>query len=251
MGGYTVGELERDTGFSRRTIAYYVQLGLLPRVGRLGPKTRYPEQVRDRLRFIRRVREAQEAGEVPPVSLSDIREVFENSPARLISSVAAERTPVTPALFSPPGGPGLAAPSRRRAALEDRMERRMEVREEAVPYRQRRMPDLPRRAAAEFAPYLASSSEVLREREPRVQGQPPESGGSAERDLAGLLAMLEQSAGLLDRIRSSRVEQWSRFEITPDIALSVRGLPEEEAESLEALGEKLRRLIRQDQDSMP
>ena len=250
MGGYTVGELERDTGFSRRTIAYYVQLGLLPRVGRLGPKTRYPELVRDRLRFISRVREAQEAGEVPPVSLSDIREVFERAPSSLVSRVAEERTPVTPAIFSAPDGPGLAAPSRRRAALEDRLEHRMEVREEAVPYRQRRMPDVLRRAAAESAPYFASPSEVLREREPRVQGQPPESGRSAERDLAALLARLERSAGLLDRIRSSRVDQWSRFEITPDIALSVRGLPEEDAESLEELGEKLRRLIRRSQDSM-
>lgn len=251
MGGYTVGELERDTGFSRRTIAYYVQLGLLPRVGRLGPKTRYPEQVRDRLRFIRRVREAQEAGEVPPVSLSDIREVFERTRPGRISSVAHGRTPVTPALFSATGGPGLAAPSRRRAALEDRLEHRMEVREEAPPYRQSRTSDVFRRFAAESAPDLASPSEVLRERQPRLQGRPPASETGAERELAALLARLEQSAGRLERHRSAAVDRWSRVEITPDIALSVRGLLDEDADSLEELGEKLRRLIRRGQDSMP
>ena len=40
---YTARELEEETGFDRRTIAYYVQEGLLPRVGRRGPRTRYPE----------------------------------------------------------------------------------------------------------------------------------------------------------------------------------------------------------------
>ncbi|MXX77938.1 MAG: MerR family transcriptional regulator [Gemmatimonadales bacterium] len=77
MRSYTARELEEETGFSRRTIAYYVQVGLLPRVGRRGPKTRYPKLVRDRLLFIRRVREAEGAGRVPATPLREIGAVFE------------------------------------------------------------------------------------------------------------------------------------------------------------------------------
>ena len=101
MGSYTTRELERDTGFGRRTIAYYVQEGLLPRVGRRGPRTRYPELVRDRLLFIRRVREAEAEAEIAPVRLSDLRELFLHAPRQLIASVAAGETPVTSDIVSP------------------------------------------------------------------------------------------------------------------------------------------------------
>ena len=62
MDSYTAAELQRETGFDRRTIAYYVHEGLLPKVGRRGSRTRYPKLVRDRLalhssRFGRRSRE--------------------------------------------------------------------------------------------------------------------------------------------------------------------------------------------------
>ena len=213
MSGHTVGELERDTGFSRRTIAYYVQLGLLPRVGRLGPKTRYPEQVRDRLRFIRRVREAQEAGEVPPVSLSDIGDVFERAPPRLISTVADGRTPVTPEIFSP-SPPGLSSPSRRRTALRDRLEVR-EVREASAPYPRDPASDPLERYGADSVAFLAPPSDVLREREPRAYSQPREAGHRDDPELAELLATVEEAA-----------------------------------EVLETLGRKLRRLLRRGQDSM-
>ena len=95
MPSYTARELERDTGFDRRTIAYYVQEGLLPKVGRRGPRTRYPKLVRDRLLFIRRVREAEEEGEVPAVSLSDMKKVFERVPPALIAGVADGRIAVS------------------------------------------------------------------------------------------------------------------------------------------------------------
>ena len=70
---YTAAELQRETGFDRRTIAYYVHEGLLPKVGRRGSRTRYPKLIRDRLLFIRAVREAEQRGTVAPVSLRDLR----------------------------------------------------------------------------------------------------------------------------------------------------------------------------------
>ena len=100
MGSYTASELEQDTGFGRRTIAYYIQEGLLPRVGRRGPRTRYPELVRDRLLFIRRVREAEAESEIRPVSLGDLRELFKAMPAGLVASVAGGDTPITPDIVS-------------------------------------------------------------------------------------------------------------------------------------------------------
>ena len=100
MGGYTTSELERDTGFGRRTIAYYVQEGLLPRVGRRGPRTRYPELVRDRLLFIRRVREAEAESEIRPVPLRDLRELFKALPPELVASVAGGDTAVTSDIVS-------------------------------------------------------------------------------------------------------------------------------------------------------
>ena len=119
MPSYTARELEHDTGFDRRTIAYYVQEGLLPKVGRRGPRTRYPKLVRDRLLFIRRVREAEEEGEVPAVSLSDMRKVFERVPPALIAGVADGRIAVSPELVAEPST-AFRAPGMRRRALEER-----------------------------------------------------------------------------------------------------------------------------------
>ncbi len=101
MLSYTAEELERETGFDRRTIAYYIQEGLIPRVGRRGPRTRYPKLVRDRLLFIRRVREAEESGAIPPVSLTAMGELFARLSPEAIASVADGETPVAESLGSP------------------------------------------------------------------------------------------------------------------------------------------------------
>ncbi len=60
---YSIAELEKLSGFDRRTIVYYIQEGLLPKVGRRGRLTRYPQKVVDRLLFIKLLREAEESGE--------------------------------------------------------------------------------------------------------------------------------------------------------------------------------------------
>ncbi len=119
MPSYTARELERETGVDRRTIAYYVQEGLLPKVGRRGRRTRYPKLFRDRLLFIQRVRDAEEEGEVSAVSLSDIRKVFERVPPALIAGVADGRIAVTPDLVSEPST-AFRTPGLRRAMLRER-----------------------------------------------------------------------------------------------------------------------------------
>lgn len=223
MRSYTARELEEETGFSRRTIAYYVQVGLLPRVGRRGPKTRYPKLVRDRLLFIRQVREAEGAGRVPATPLREIGAVFEGSSPELIAGVADGRIAVTVDLLSassagPDSSPptldvperreapvALAAPRARHAALEDRLM----VREEE--------PDWPRGAAA----------------------APADDDGFAESELAALLTVLRELAGRGD-VSPGEVETWSRIEIAPGVALSVRGVADEDAAALEAVARRLR-----------
>lgn len=121
MPSYTARELERETGVDRRTIAYYVQEGLLPKVGRRGRRTRYPKLFRDRLLFIQRVRDAEEEGHVSAVSLKDIRKVFERVPPALIAGVADGRIAVTPDLVSEPST-AFRTPGLRRAMLRERWE---------------------------------------------------------------------------------------------------------------------------------
>ena len=73
---YSIDELVDLTGFSQRNIAYYIQQGLLPKVGRRGRKTRYPQLFVDRLRFIQRVRDLQDAGRLGSVTLPRIARVI-------------------------------------------------------------------------------------------------------------------------------------------------------------------------------
>jgi len=95
-GFFTIDEVVDATGFDRRTIAYYVQQGLLPKVGRRGRLSRYPQDVVNRLLFIRRLREAEESGERPvPMTLAEIRNAFDRIPADELAMVARGDVPVS------------------------------------------------------------------------------------------------------------------------------------------------------------
>jgi DNA-binding transcriptional MerR regulator len=91
---YTMEDIEQETGFDRRTIAYYVQEGLLPRVGRRGPRTRYPRHYLDRLLFIKKVRDLQNQGQLGNYTLEDIRDIFDTVPQRMIADIVAGREPL-------------------------------------------------------------------------------------------------------------------------------------------------------------
>jgi FimV-like protein len=73
---YSIDELEELTGFNQRTISYYIQQGLLPKVGRRGRSTRYPQLFVDRLKFIQRVRDLQDSGRLGSVTLPRIARVI-------------------------------------------------------------------------------------------------------------------------------------------------------------------------------
>ena len=56
---YSLDELAEKSGFSPRTIAYYIQMKLLPSIGRRGRKTKYPAEYLYRLQVIKRFKDKQ------------------------------------------------------------------------------------------------------------------------------------------------------------------------------------------------
>lgn len=133
---YTMEEIERETGLDRRTIAYYVQEGLLPRVGRRGPKTRYPRQFVDRLLFIQKIRGLQDQGQLGNYTLDDIREIFDTVPEHLIADIVSGKEPLAVAPYGRTlrGQPSaLGSPRERIERLRRLSEHRRSSAEEATP----------------------------------------------------------------------------------------------------------------------
>jgi len=133
---YTMEEIERETGLDRRTIAYYVQEGLLPKVGRRGPRTRYPRQFVDRLLFIQKIRGLQDQGQLGNYTLDDIREIFETVPEHLIADIVSGKEPLAVAPYGRTlrGQPGpLGSPRERIERLRRLSERQRPAEGEAAP----------------------------------------------------------------------------------------------------------------------
>ncbi|MDH5255829.1 MAG: MerR family transcriptional regulator, partial [Gammaproteobacteria bacterium] len=106
---YSLSELVEATGFDRRTIVYYIQSGLLPKVGRRGPHTRYPDECLTRLLFIKGVRALQAEGQLLTATLAEmrralaardsagIRELLDRGlPVEELTALFAEEPPPTP-----------------------------------------------------------------------------------------------------------------------------------------------------------
>ena len=241
MRSFTTEELERATGFDRRTIAYYVQKGLIPKVGRRGPRTRYPKLVMDRLLCIRRVREAEEAGEIEAVSLGAMQAIFGRVSAELIARVADGETPVATAF---------AGGDRARRALAPRSaggDGRLLVCHggprtfQAIRVRIRRQDT----AETAFVPgngcgtrnAIGGTSAPGRTgtRRQTSRWKPRRNWETPSRNCKRARANRQRKPGSLDR--------WSRVEISPDVAISVRGVTDEDVPLLESVGKKLRRLI--------
>lgn len=254
MPSYTVGELERETGFDRRTIAYYVQEELLPRVGRRGPRTRYPRMVRDRLMFIRRVREAEEAGRVSPVSLSEMRKLFERVAPSLIAGVADGRIAVTPELVEE-SSTAFRLPEMRRAALLRRVESRVTESELSPSYGSPPVREPSAEVVADLAPGYEDvaaapvpedAPEAVASEEPqRHAGRREHSrrGRSAETRLADSLAKLQRRARRRRKEDDTVMDTWTRIEITPDVALSVRGLDDDDRKLVDKVRRAMRRVL--------
>lgn len=78
LQSYTIDELVEETGVSRRNIRLYISMGLLPSVGRRGPRTRYGQEFVDRLKFIQRVKQLQDVGQIPHSTLDYLGGTFKH-----------------------------------------------------------------------------------------------------------------------------------------------------------------------------
>ena len=240
MGTYTARELERDTGFGRRTIAYYVQEGLLPRVGRRGPRTRYPELVRDRLLFIRRIREAEAEGKIAPVPLSDLRKLFLHAPPQLIASIAAGETPVTADIVSPISAERRAMVDRV-SALKDRLSRgRYQAAEESPSFFRERGERTLQARDELILPRLEAPRNPMLMDESVADPDDPETLGYR---LSEVLKKLQVQARRRRERSPDTVDTWSQIEITSEIRLSVRGMADQDALLLKFAGRLLRQLL--------
>jgi DNA-binding transcriptional MerR regulator len=221
---YTLDEIEERTGFDKRTIAYYVQEDILPKVGRRGPRTRYPQLFLDRLLFIKRVRDLQDTGRIGSMTLGDFRDVFEQLTAQEIADLAAGRRPIEPIAHGA-YEPGLAVQGM--ASAGRRAERFSQPPELALSRRVESSPE-------EWSALAASMSGS-----PLVDS--PERSFSIR--VGELLAQLERSVEDRDTGRESLSERWTRAQITDNITVSVRDLDEDAVGRLEQLAEILRRSI--------
>ena len=268
----TIDELTELTGFDRRTIAYYVQEGLLPKVGRRGRLTRYPRFIADRLLFIKRLREAEEAGELPaPMTLAEIRDVFERGDQDLIADFAAGRLPFDGLAEDPPPLDEHLEGLSPSASIGRAMRFRSDASEVASREFRRSLmleetdePDL-------FVP--AGSPDPMAVEEPIVdysQGPPaygiqrtslpsvPEDSRmrqcasgpppDPEEDLSELLTRLSRATARSGRSGGRRSERVTRAPITPGLSLTASELDESQTRILEKAAAQLRRLIRPGRD---
>ncbi len=241
-GTYTLSELEARSGFDKRTISYYIQELLLPKVGRRGRRTRYPEEFLDRLMFIRRVRELQDAGGLRAVTLSEIRDVMDSRSAQEIRSTSRRSVSAETlrSLFEEPDldTSAMAIPGERLASLSmDEPLVAGAVAGDSV--------------AAEASNLLSASMrrEALysRNRAPsEVRAQAPplsmrESTAPPDPRLQTLLQQVERRARLGAKRSEGRTgERLTRVPITEEIILSVRNISDEDAHLVEELAEFLR-----------
>ena len=265
---YTIDELTELTGFDRRTIAYYVQEGLLPKVGRRGRLTRYPQPIADRLLFIKLLREAEETGERPmPMTLAEIRDVFERTAPELISEIAAGKAPIDAITEIPPAGnesfdgliPRTSAGRADRlrtgppemASRELRMNFMLQETEEPDLFVPGRAPD--RMAveesmvhACEGPPAYGDRYETRLPRSEDSSIKPCASGPAPdpEDELSKLLTHLGRAAARTSQ-EPEGTEHWAHVAITPGFKLAARDLDEWETRLLEKLAKLLRREIDQ------
>jgi DNA-binding transcriptional MerR regulator len=275
---YTIDEIEEQTGFDRRTIAYYVQQGLLPKVGRRGPRTRYSQLFFDRLQFIKMIRDLQDQGAMGSMTLSDFRDLFQNVSEETIAEVIGGReSPRVVAQSAPPDEHAMAASSDRKRAMVRKVEdlrheivdmpaaARLEshgapmdpaqqptsIAEPEETFAERAyfaLPDAPQSAEERETPsgeYHRLTLEAI-ERSPDAQipirqsAPPPPVEDQLREALARLTAVVKRQP----RAYLRTTETWTRARVTEELVLSARGLEERHLPLLEKVARILRDLMR-------
>ena len=266
---YTLDEIEEQTGFEKRTIVYYVQEGLLPKVGRRGPRTRYPQVFLDRLLFIKKIRELQDQGAMGSMTLSEIADLFSRVPEETVADVAAGREPlhVVDARSAPESPPRHSPLRERKLAMARAIEKMRKVERDpsdAADFSadlSLRHHDGPRQSfqlsemasevdddldfgPPESAPVrLSSSPPAEGDRHTRHFSRGPAEAGPD--DLAEALARLQGVLKRQPRAYLRTTETWTQARITEELSLGARGLDERHRPLLERVAMLLRRLMQE------
>lgn len=273
---YSLSELVEATGFDRRTIVYYIQSGLLPKVGRRGPHTRYPDECLTRLLFIKGVRSLQAEGQLLTATLAEMRRALavrdtagirdlldRGLPAEELTALFGEELAYPSAARLPPSGTAeIAGPATSPAAAAvagptpvtgPSGERRSYGLADAG-IRKRFGPDKPAVAPTpeihheETHPGLPVLNPAALE--PTAIVTPTAAptaadNGFADTELGELLRELEVRPTLnARRSPPGSPEQWTEIPITSRVYLSVRGLAAEDTPLAEAVARLLKRALR-------
>lgn len=275
---YSIDEIEEQTGFDRRTIAYYVQQGLLPKVGRRGPRTRYSQLFFDRLQFIKMIRDLQDQGAMGAMTLSDFRDLFQSVPEETIADVVGGRESLEAVDDSAPqDGSAMTSSSDRKRAMVQTIEdlrqnivdkpAAAQLESRGVPMDPAQKPtpiveaeetyaerayiplqDAPHTAEERETPsgeYHRLTLEAI-ERSPNAPIPVRHSAPSPpiEDQLREALARLTAVVKRQPRAYLRTTETWTRARVTGELVLSVRGLEERHLPLLERVARILRNLMR-------
>ena len=257
---YTLDEIEERTGFDKRTIAYYVQEGLLPKVGRRGPRTRYSRQFLDRLLFIKKTRDLQDQGLMGSMTLGEIKDLFDEVPDWTIHNIVTGKEPLhvvdnrntlhrSPSMSSPRNRARAAA--RHIGALHDEVQKDSEPAEalhSLIDLEEDIQPPVKMSTGEDVDGSreldLGSRRYSMPSTGPGPEAPPPL---PVEDELRMTLTRLQRSLETPSRSPASRgpAEHWTRMRVTSEIFLSAQDLGRENEELLEKVANLLGRLIRE------
>jgi len=276
---YSLTELVETTGFDRRTIVYYIQSGLLPKVGRRGPHTRYPSECLTRLLFIKRVRSLQADGRLLTATLAEIRRALSTRDTDGIRDLLERGLPIdeVTALFADGSGPEPGRAAQPQPAPSELAPPPPVLPAPVLPAPVLPAPEPARGPAGERRSYgLADAGIRKRFGVEKPAPMPPESHheethpglpaldpgkfqppsppaplatgtevAAVESELGELLRELEVRPTLnARRSPPGAPEQWTEIPITSRVYLSVRGLAEDDVPLAEAVARLLKRALR-------
>ncbi len=257
---YSIGDLQKLSGFDRRTIVYYSQQGLLPRSGRRGPRTRHPHLVLQRLLFIRGLKDLQDQGYCGTITLRDmgrmldqlapnaLRDLLDRGiPSaeieRLLQGPVAESAPlpVTPAAQPTADSPAPHAPAPQATTTRTVGDGRSYGLADAG-IRQRHGAATPQR------PPASTDAAALPAEPPPTAAAPTGPAplpANLPEDLGELLRELEIRPSLGGRrVPPGGSELWTEIPVTSRVYLSVRGLAPEDSPLADATARALKKLLR-------
>lgn len=245
---YTMSELVQRSQFDKRTIAYYVQEELLPRVGRRGPRTRYSEEFLDRLMFIRRLRDLQDSGRLRAVTLLEIRALIDRLSVEEIRRASKEGVSeeTLRGFFADPdfdsSDIAVAAEDMAFHSMRDSAAFASQAMEASSAPRSSQSPVSLRREAMTWRGRSRGGSEAT-----YADSMLSSSSGESNDELERLLQEVEKRALVgAKRGRGGIRERLTRVPITEEIVLSVRNIEDEDAHLVEDLARLLRRIGRLD-----